>query len=45
MASLITIALALYGLLALYGAYRLRKAPSETSERSERIAVLSVPSE
>lgn len=44
MASIIALALALYALLALYGAYRLRKAPAPRTQRAERIAVLSVPS-
>jgi hypothetical protein len=41
MASLLTLALALYGLLALYGAYRLRKLPVEKVNRSERVVVFA----
>lgn len=45
MASIITIVLALWGLALLAIAHALRKAPPLRSDRSERVAVLSVPSE
>ena len=45
MASLLTLALALYGLLCIYVAHRLRTLPKEKADRSERVQVFGAPSE
>ena len=45
MASLITLALALYALACIYVAYRLRSLPKEKVDRSERVVVFGAPTE
>lgn len=45
MASLLTLALALYALACVYVAYRLRTLPKEKVDRSERVQVFGAPTE
>lgn len=45
MASLITLALALYALACIYVAYRLRSLPKAKVDRSERVVVFGAPTE
>ena len=45
MTSLLTLALALYGLTCIYVAHRLRTLPKEKVDRSERVQVFGAPAE
>ncbi len=45
MATILTLALALYGLVCLYVAHRLRNLPKEKADRSERVQVFGAPTE
>jgi hypothetical protein len=45
LASLLTLALALWGITALYVAHRLRNLPKEKADHSDRVVVFGAPTE